>query len=89
LKKIPVLDINDINPPAEWDEDDMINDVTFDLSHATIEAEAVEFEEAVAMERLPHADLGGVGGVSGGGSGINGTGNVREQCFHSSLIPIK
>lgn len=60
----------------------MINDVTLDLSHATIEAEALEFEDAVAMERLPHAEMGGIdgagggmgGGTGGGMGGMNGNG---------------
>jgi hypothetical protein len=85
LQKPPVLEINDIRPPEDvTDEDDLINDVTLDLSHATIEAEAVEFEEAVAMERLPHADMGGM--VDSGGGGMNGAGTVREQRFLISLI---
>jgi len=58
-----VLDIDTILPPDEHEEDDM-GDVTFDLSAATIEAEAVEFEEAAAQERIPHADpaFDGAGG---------------------------
>lgn len=88
LTKTPVLEIDDIHPPEDVaDEDEMINDVTLDLSHATIEAEAVEFEEAVAMERLPHADVSGIDGVGGGG--MNGAGTVREQRLFSSLAGAK
>lgn len=86
LKKPPTLEINDIHPPEDIaDEDEMINDVTLDLSHATIEAEAVEFEEAVAMERLPHAEMGGFDGVGGG---MNGADAVREQRLLPPLILI-
>ncbi|KAF8311578.1 B56-domain-containing protein [Clavulina sp. PMI_390] len=96
LTKPPVLSIDDIHPPEPAAEDDeLINDVTLDLSHATIEAEALEFEEAVAMERLPHADVGGIDGVEGTGVGggggtlgmngngnMNGNGVVSESCFN-------
>ncbi|KAF8343950.1 phosphatase 2A regulatory B subunit-domain-containing protein [Cantharellus anzutake] len=52
-----VPDIDNILPPDETDDDTaLINDVALDLSAATIEAEAVEFDEAAAQERLPHAD---------------------------------
>ena len=57
--KLPlgVPDIDHILPPDEIDDDSaLINDVALDLSAATIEAEAVEFDEAAAQERLPHAD---------------------------------
>lgn len=68
----PVLDIDGIHPPEDVaEEDEMINDVTLDLSHATIEAEALEFDDAAAMERLPHAEMGGV--VHGEGGGQVGT----------------
>lgn len=80
----------------------MINDVTLDLSHATIEAEALEFDEAAAMERLPHAELGGIDGVGGpgggaggggaglgnpiGGMGMNGNGAVSEHISILSFV---
>lgn len=86
LKKPPVLEIDGIHPPEDvTEEDEMINDVTLDLSHATIEAEALEFEDAAAMERVPHADVGGIDGVSSGGGlgagsvAMNGNGPVSEH----------
>lgn len=54
----------------------MINHVTMDLSAATIEAEAVEFDEAAAQERVPHAESVPVDGV-GAGNGIIGSGGVN------------
>ena len=67
-----VPDIDTILPPDELEDDsDLINDVTLDLSAATIEAEAVEFDEAVAQERLPHADPSfDAGNANGNGIGL-------------------
>lgn len=74
LRTQPTLDIDGIHPPEALlsEEEEMMNDVTIDLSHATIEAEALEFDEAATMERVPHAEA-------------NGTGGVREHCFSFRL----
>lgn len=76
-----MLEIDGIHPPEDVaEEDELINDVTLDLSHATIEAEALEFEDAAAMERVPHADIGGLDGVGNAGSvAMNGNGPVSEH----------
>ncbi|KAF9520576.1 hypothetical protein BS47DRAFT_644077 [Hydnum rufescens UP504] len=98
-----VPDIDTILPPDELeDESDLINDVTLDLSAATIEAEAVEFDEAAAQERVPHADPSfDAGNGNGNGVGIgdetkpfpdlNGTGSPVGQSPHvrrKSVLPV-
>jgi hypothetical protein len=80
-----VPDIDTILPPDELeDESDLINDVTLDLSAATIEAEAVEFDEAAAQERVPHADPSfDAGNGNGNGAGI---GDEIKVCVLCSFI---
>jgi hypothetical protein len=72
------LDTAVIHPPEDVaDEDELINDVTLDLSAATIEAEAVEFDEAAAQERVPHAESASIDAIAPGvGVGVNMNGTA-------------